>query len=93
LGDSESAGEKASSWPPLGSSFIPAHPKTTPRLLLGTMRVALRSHRILRGKSIAESALYLGTLSVGLSLMTKDDASLFANFPFQSFMSCTVMTW
>jgi plasmid stabilization system protein ParE len=26
----------------------------------------------------------------GLSLMTKDDVSLFANFPIQSFMSCTV---
>ena len=63
------------------------------RLLLGTMRVAPRSHRILRGKSIAESALYLGTHSVGLSLMTKDDALSFANFPIQSFMSCTVMTW
>jgi hypothetical protein len=37
--------------------------------------------------------LVFRTLSAGLSLMTKDDASLFANFPIQSFMSCTVMTW
>ena len=38
-----------------------------PQLLLGTMRVAPRSHRILREKSTAGSALYFGTLSAGLS--------------------------
>lgn len=54
------------------------------------MRVLPRSPLTLRGKSIAESASYLGTLSVGLSVMVKDDASLFANFPTQLFMNYTV---